>query len=281
MILLKSNPIVENIIKEITPKLNKLQKKDIIPTLAIIKIGTSYENDSYIKSISNIFSKYNVKKEVYEFPHNIDEKELIDNITKINNENKIHGIIILRPIPKHIDEKNIRNLISKEKDVDGITDANIASIFNEGNSTNIPCTPKAVMMMFDYYKINLEGEKVLIIGRSNLLGKPLAHLLLKKNATVTVAHTKTKDLEKEIQNADIIISAAGSPSLITQKHINKKHIIIDIGTSVVNSKLCGDVNFKEVENKVKMLSPVKNGIGKLTTYILLLQLVNATNNLTK
>ncbi len=274
MINLKTEPIINKIIKEVTIKIEHFLKNKITPTLAIIEIGDTKENTSYKKSIEKIFTKHKIKVKIFNFKETIKESNLIIKIKEINKNSQINGIIILRPLPIHLEEKNLRNLISKEKDVDGISDNNIASLFNEGTILNIPCTPKAVMMLLDHYNIDLNSKKVLIINRSNLIGKPLMHLLLQKDATVTIAHSKTKELEKETKNSDIIITATGKQNLITKKHIKKDHIIIDLGIKVINNKLNGDVNLKEVTGNIKMLSSIKEGIGKLTTYVLLLQLID-------
>lgn len=197
----------------------------------------------------------------------IDEKVLENILLKLNDDNNIDGIMLLLPLPKHIDEKRITNLISYKKDLDCLSDISIGR-FYKGEKSFIPCTPYSVITLLKRSNVELEGKNVVIIGRSNIVGKPLFQMFLKENSTVTVCHSKTKNLKEVTRCADILVVAMGKPKFIDDSYIREGTIVIDVGTSNVNGKITGDVDFDKVVSKASMITPVPGGVGALTTVLL-------------
>lgn len=201
---------------------------------------------------------------------------MVEIIERLNKDDFISGILVFRPLPKHIDEEVIRNVISPKKDIDCMNPINLEKIF-EGDMTGFaPCTPKAAVEILLHNNVSLEGKNVVIINRSMVVGKPLAMMLLEENATVTICHSRTKDLHKVTSNADIVMTALGRPKYFDKKYFKEESIVIDIGISEdENGKISGDIDFEDVKDYVKMITPVPNGVGSITTSILLKQTVNA------
>lgn len=258
-------------------EISELAGAGIIPCLATLLIGNDPPSIVYVNNKQKAANSIGIKTLDYRFDRNISQNELIQLIEKLNNDPTVHGILIQLPLPAHLDKFEIINKLDPQKDVDGLTIFNSGLLFNN-KSTLVPCTPLGIMELFRYYDIKLDGADVIIINRSNLVGKPLASLLLEKNSTVTISHSHTKNLLFLLQNADIIISAVGNRDafVLTQEMVKPGSIVIDVGTNRVNGKLCGDVDFTGVRQKASYITPVPGGVGPMTICMLLKNTVQAS-----
>ena len=274
--ILKGSLVAGSIKEDMKPRIDELKGKNIIPTLGIIRLGDNPGDISYEKSIIKACEKMNMEAIVFEQDAKTNTEGLINLMQELNNNPKISGILLFRPLPKHIDEEKIRNSITPDKDVDCMHPLNLEKIF-EGNSKGFyPCTPKTAMETLLFNKVELEGKDVVVVNRSMVVGKPLAMMLLDKNATVTICHSRTKDLNKITKAADIVVTALGRPKFFTMDYFNPDSIVIDVGVGVTEEgKLSGDVDYEDVSEKVKMITPVPGGVGSVTTTILLNQVVLA------
>jgi len=254
----------------------ELNKKGIQPCLAIVRLGARQDDLAYERGAVKRCEGIGIKSRVFEYPEDFTQEDLIEEIYKINNDSSIHGILLFRPLPKHIDENVIKHIISPDKDIDCLNPINVAKVF-EGDETGFaPCTPEAVIEMLGHYGIELKGKRVTVIGRSLVVGKPLAMLLLKRHATVTVCHTRTKDLEGTCRNAEILIAAAGKAKMVTDEFVSDGQVVIDVGINVdEQGNLCGDVDLKKVEDKVSYITPVPRGVGTVTTSVLAKHVIQA------
>lgn len=266
---LRGIPVAQAITEQLKVKIDDLSKKGILPKLSIIRVGSREDDIAYEKGITKRFALVNAAVEIIELSFDVNQDELEEKIISLNQDQTVHGILIFRPLPKHLSEERIKSIIAAEKDVDGMSTINTASIFAGNKKGFPPCTPQAVIEVLDFYGIDVTGKKVTIVGRSLVVGKPLAMLLLDKNATVTICHTRTVNLEKECRNSDILIACAGVARIITKDFTNPDQLVIDVGINMVAGKLCGDVNYDEVADKVKAITPVPGGIGSVTTSVLL------------
>ena len=253
--------IKEKLIKEV----NLLEKK---PGLAVIQVGSDPASSIYVKSKAKLAKEIGYEFEHLQFPENVSEDELIKTIDEINSSDKISGVIVQLPIPKHLNVDKIINRIDPIKDVDGLTEINAGKLLTSKASL-VSCTPKGIMTLLKEYEVNLEGKHVVIVGRSNLVGKPLISLCLNQNATVTICHSKTVSLEKYTKKADILIVAVGKASLIKSDYVKKGAIVVDVGINRIDGKLYGDVDFDEVSKKAKLITPVPGGVGPMTTISLM------------
>ena len=274
--ILKGKLVAQKIKDEIIQKVSKLKEEGKFPTLAIIRLGNNPNDISYEKGIIKNCNSLDVKSIVFEREESISTEDLIKLMDELNNDNNISGILLFRPLPKHIDEEKVRNSINPRKDVDCMHPLNLEKVF-EGNMKGfLPCTPLAAMNVLTYNEIPLEGKNVVVINRSMVVGKPLVMMLLEKNATVTICHSKTKDLDVITRNADVVITALGRPKLLTQNYFTNKSIVIDVGVSETeDGKLSGDVDFDNVVDVVDKITPVIGGVGSVTSTILINQVVNA------
>lgn len=238
------------------------------PSLISLVIGEDGGSLSYIKGQKKVSEEIGVKYEVRSFPSATSEEMLIEEIKKYNEDKSIDGIILQLPLPQSFDEEKVISTINKEKDVDGLTDLNLGS-FYKGNDAFIPCTARGVLELIKSCEKNLVGKKTVVIGRSNIVGKPVATLLTAESSTVTICHSKTVDLNSLCKEADIIVSAIGRPGFITKEFVKEGAIIIDVGTTMVEGKVKGDVDFEAVIEKAKYVSPVPGGVGAMTTTMLM------------
>lgn len=266
---LRGMPVVNSLNEQFDSQIVKLKEKNIIPKLAVIRVGEREDDIAFEKGILKRFSAVNATVEVFSLPFDISQNVLEETVTSLNNDTSIHGIILFRPLPNHLSQEPLKNIISSEKDVDCMGAINTAYIFEGNQNGYAPCTPQAVMEMLDFYGIDVTGKKITIVGRSLVVGKPLAMLLLGKNATITMCHTKTLNLADECKMADILIACAGVAKIIGVDFIHSEQIIIDVGINMVDGKLCGDVDYERVANKVKAITPVPGGVGTVTTSVLL------------
>lgn len=272
MTLIDGKQLAKKIRKSLKEKVDREQIK---PKLVVIWCGNNEASRVYVRIKSKACEEVGVKFEEYHFGENISETELIDFIYKLNNEESINGILVQYPIPKQISLQKIANAIDKNKDVDGFNPYNIG-LLDSNCPVFTPCTPLGIMKMFEEYKIDLTGKKVVIIGRSNVVGKPMAECMLNANATVTICHSKTKNLKEELLKADVIISSAGKRNIVTADMVREGTVVIDVGTNRdENGKLCGDVDFENVKKKASYITPNPGGVGPMTVAMLLNNVIKA------
>lgn len=278
--ILKGKAVGVQIKEDIKEKVLKFKREGTNPTLGILRVGKNPDDMAYERSILKNCESVGINGVVYEVEESISTEELVHTLNGLNNDTNIHGILIFRPLPKHIDEKLISSTINPLKDVDCMNPLNLEKIF-EGNTDGFaPCTPKAAMKILEYYDIPLEGANAVVINRSMVVGKPLSMMLLGKNATVTICHSRTKDLKKITNSADIVVTALGRPKYFDEEYFNDNSTVIDVGISVDDEgKICGDVNTESVSDVAKNITPVPGGVGSVTTSILLSHVIVALNSL--
>ncbi len=274
MITLKGAAVSARIKEEVSEMLEKLG--GAVPRLAIVRVGEKPDDISYEKGAKKKMESFGLAWESYVFPEDISHQDFREEFIKINADPQIDGILLLRPLPRQIDEKEIERLIDPGKDLDGISPENIAKVF-AGDSTGFaPCTAEAVIQVLKANDIPIAGKRVTIVGRSMVVGKPLAMLFVKENATVTICHTKTADLEGACRNAEILAAAAGRARMLDGRYVGQDAVVIDVGINVdENGKLCGDVDFDSIQETASMATPVPGGVGAVTTAVLALHLVQA------
>ena len=266
--------------KEIRENLKKeaelLRNKGIIPHLAVIMVGDNDASKVYVKNKSRACNEIGIEFKEYLLQEKTKQSELLDLIKKLNKDKKVNGILLQSPIPKPLNIQEAFNTISPEKDVDGFNPYNVGNLCI-GQDGFVPCTPLGIMKMFEKYNIEIDGKKVAIIGRSNIVGKPMAQCMLAKNATVTICHSKTKELKKEVKEADIIIAAAGKRNIVTEDMVKEGAVIIDVGMNRnAEGKLCGDVDFEKLNKKASYITPVPGGVGPMTIAMLTANVIKAT-----
>ena len=257
---------------------DELKNKGINPKLAVIMVGDNPASKVYVRNKSKACQEVGVEYEEYLLDSNITQKNLIDLIKKLNNDKNINGILLQSPIPKHLDINEAFRTIDYNKDVDGFHPMNVGKL-TLGQDTFVSCTPYGVMRMFEEYNIDLCGKNVVILGRSNIVGKPLTQCCLNKNATITVCHSKTQNTKKLTKEADIVISAIGKAKFITEDMIKEGAIVIDVGINRdENGKIVGDVDFENVKQKASYITPVPGGVGPMTVAMLINNVIKAAKN---
>jgi len=275
-ILMKGLDVTKAMKEKMIVEVENLKIKEIIPTLGIIRVGARSDDLAYERGAIKRCESVGVKVKVFELAENISQEDMATEVKKINNNKLIHGILIFRPLPSHLSEDDIKFLISPEKDVDCMNPINISKVFTGDESGFAPCTPEAVIEMLDYYDIPIQGKNIVIIGRSMVIGKPLSMLLLKRNATITVCHTRTKNITEITKKAEILIAAAGKANMVTKDYISTGTVVVDVGINVDEAgNLCGDVDFKDVEAFVESITPVPGGVGTVTTSVLVKHVIKA------
>ena len=255
----------EEIKKEIISIKNKTNK---IPGLTVILIGDFAPNQIYVKNKEKISKEVGINSNVIKYPKDVSEEEILKKIKELNNDKNVSGILVQLPLPDQISKEKVINLIDPLKDVDGFSPINAGNLAS-GYNAIVPCTPLGCLLLLKKVEKNLSGKHAVIIGRSNLNGKPLAQLLLKENCTVTITHSKTKNLKEECLKADILIAAVGVANLVKKDWVKSGSVIIDVGINKQGDKIVGDVNFEEVKDKVKAITPVPGGVGPMTIACLL------------
>jgi methylenetetrahydrofolate dehydrogenase (NADP+)/methenyltetrahydrofolate cyclohydrolase len=239
-----------------------------VPGLTVILIGEDPASKIYVKNKQKYAKDIGINSEVIKYSDSVDEKTVLEKISELNKDKKISGILVQLPLPKHINKKKIIDAILPEKDVDGFHPANVGNL-SSGYESKVPCTPLGCILLLREVEKDLKGKHAVIIGRSNLNGKPMAQLLLKENCTVTITHSKTKDLKNECKRADIIVAAVGQPKLVKGDWVKKGAIVIDVGINKTANGLEGDVDFEEVSKVAKAITPVPGGVGPMTIACLL------------
>lgn len=280
--LLKGKAVADAITETIQAKVAALKEKGIEPTLAIVRVGENPSDLSYERGALKRAEKTGVQVKQYIYEETVTQETLLSEIEAINEDENIHGVLIFRPLPSHIDDEAVRGTLLPEKDIDGITEGSLAGIFTGTHTGYAPCTARACMEIAAHYGIDFSGKKVAVLGRSLVIGKPVAMMAMEQNATVTVCHSRTgaDNMKKICQESDVIIAAMGRAAMVDASYIGNDQVILDVGINVTeDGKLCGDVNFDDVESKVKMITPVPGGVGAVTTAVLMLQTVEAAEKM--
>ena len=244
------------------------ETKNKVPGLTVILIGNYTPSQIYVKNKEKNSKEVGMNSNVIKYSDDVTEKEILDKIKELNNDQNVSGILVQLPLPKQIDKEKIINAIHPSKDVDGFNPVNVGNL-SSGYQGLVPCTPMGCLMLIKKVEKNLSGKHAVIIGRSNLNGKPMAQLLLKENCTVTIVHSKTKNLQQECLKADILVAAVGVPNLVKKDWVKKDAIVIDVGINKLNDKIVGDVEFDQVKDIAKAITPVPGGVGPMTIACLL------------
>ncbi len=262
--------------QQIIDRVNALKEKGVTPTLGIIRVGEKDADLSYERGATKRCEKLGVEYRKFVFPEDVSQEELMGAIDQVNKDQSIHGVLIFRPLPKTLDEKAVIAALDPEKDIDGITDGSMVGVYTGQKKGFPPCTAQAVMEILRHYQYDLKGKKAVVIGRSLVIGKPVAMMLLKENATVTICHTKTKDMAAEAREADLLVVAAGQRDVVDESFVKAGQTVIDVGINVnEEGKLCGDVSYDKVEPVVDAITPVPGGVGSVTTSVLVSHVVEA------
>ncbi len=262
--------------ERIKAKVAELGEKGIKPTLGIIRVGENESDISYERGATKRCETLGVACEKFLLPADVSQEELLKVIDEVNQNDAIHGVLLFRPLPKHLDQNLIENALDPAKDVDCMTDGSMSGVFTGKAVGFPPCTPQACMEILDHYGIDCTGKKAVVIGRSLVVGKPAAMMLIKKNATVTVCHTRTVDMPSVTREADILVVAAGRAGVVGAEYVKPGQVVIDVGINVnAEGKLCGDVDYAAVEPIVEAITPVPGGVGSVTTSVLVSHVVEA------
>ena len=269
MILIDGKKAAAELREELKQEVSGLKTKyNKVPGLTVILIGDMAPSQIYVRMKEKAANEVGLKSEVIRYPNSVEEKTVLDKIEELNKDESISGILVQLPLPKHIDKKKIIEAISPDKDVDGFHPVNVGNL-SSGYKSTVPCTPLGCYLLIKKIEPNLSGKKAVVVGRSNLNGKPMTQLLLKENCTVTITHSRTKDLKAECLEADIIVAAVGMPELVKGDWVKKDAIVIDVGINKTDKGIVGDVAFDEVSKVAKALTPVPGGVGPMTIACLL------------
>lgn len=261
-------------IKEYVSK--ELETLSFVPKLAIVRVGENPDDMSYERGATKKLKSFGLDVASHVFPQDISDEDFKNAFKDINEDDEVTGILLLRPLPRTINEKDIENMIDPKKDLDGISPINIAKVFAGDTTGFSPCTAEAVIEVLKAYDIELTGKRVTVVGRSMVVGKPVSMLLLKENATVTMTHTRTVDLKKTCSDAEIVIAAAGRAKMLNSDYCGQDAVMIDVGINVDdNGKLCGDVDYSTLDGKASAATPVPGGVGTITTAVLAKHLIQA------
>lgn len=279
-LILKGQPVVQKIKNKIKEDVYELKQKGLKPTLGIIRMGERPDDIAYEKGILKNCISVGIGSKVFEIDRKASMNELTKLITRVNEDINIHGILIFRPLPDHIDVEIIRTLISPQKDIDCMNPINLEKVFKGDMDGLVPCTPKAVIEILKHYDYSLLGSNVAVINSSLVVGRPLSMMLLGEKATPTICHSKTRELQKITSSSDIVVTAVGKAKLFGAEYFIEKNIVIDVGINDDGEgSICGDVDYYKVENKVKAITPVPGGVGSVTTAILLSHVIKSCKNL--
>ncbi len=274
-VILDGKELAKKIRTNLAIDCERLKENGIYPKLAVIMVGEDNASKIYVKNKSKACEEVGIAFEEYLLPENTTMDELKNRIKELNEDNSIHGILLQSPIPKHLDINEAFSCISPKKDVDGFHPTNIGKLVL-GQDTFVSCTPYGITKLLEEYSIKIEGKHVVILGRSNIVGKPLIQCMLQKNATVTICHSKTENVEEYTKNADILIVAIGKAKFVTSDMVKQGAVVIDVGINrTEEGKLCGDVDFEEIQKKASYITPVPGGIGPMTIAMLMHNVIKA------
>lgn len=275
-VILDGKELSKKIKENLKDEVDYLKEKGIYPKLAVIMVGNDSSSKIYVKNKSKACEKVGIEFEEFLLDESSTEHELLSLIERLNQDEKINGILLQSPVPKHIDINKAFRTISPEKDVDGFNPINVGNLVI-GEDCFISCTPYGVMKLLEEYNIEIEGKNAVVLGRSNIVGKPMAQCLLSKNATVTICHSRTQNIKDIVKNADIVVSAIGKNNFVTEDMVKQGAVVIDVGINRLdNGKIVGDVDFENVKEKASYITPVPGGVGPMTIAMLLTNLVKAT-----
>lgn len=275
--ILKGADVVAALNEKMKAEIAALAEKNVFPTLAILRVGERPDDISYEKGAMKRCETVGVAVKNVLLPADVDQRALMAEVERLNADDKVHGVLIFRPLPKHLDEETVRAALAPEKDIDGITDGSLAGVFTGSGSGFAPCTAQACIEILDHYGVACKGKRAVVIGRSLVVGKPVAMMLMAKHATVTVCHTRTVDMPSVTREAEIVIVAAGKMETVTAEYFSPGQVVIDVGINWNDEKgkLCGDVKFDEAEPIVAAITPVPGGVGTVTTSVLVSHVVEA------
>jgi methylenetetrahydrofolate dehydrogenase (NADP+)/methenyltetrahydrofolate cyclohydrolase len=274
--IIKGKPVADKITEDLKKEVENLNEMGINPKLAIVRVGERPDDLAYERGALKRCQNIGIETEVVELDENISQDEFIKAIHKLNEDDKVNGILTFRPLPKHLSEDEIKYEISPKKDIDCFNPINTAKIVENDKTGYPPCTPTAVIEILKHYDINLTGANIVVLGRSMVVGKPLSMLLLNENATVNICHSKTRNLPEIASQADILVAAVGRAKMVKKDYVKDGAIVIDVGVNVDDQgNLCGDVDMEDVLDKVSMITPVPGGVGAVTTSILATNIVKA------
>ena len=269
MILIDGKKIASELREDLKKEVYELKKKfNKVPGLTVILIGDLTPSQIYVRNKEKSANEVGLKSEVIKYPDNVEEKTVLNKIQELNKDDTVSGILVQLPLPKHIDKQKVIETITPDKDVDGFHPMNVGNL-SSGYDSSVPCTPLGCYLLIKKIEPNLSGKKAIVVGRSNLNGKPMTQLLLKENCTVTITHSKTSDLKEECLKGDIIVAAVGIPELVKGDWVKKDAIVIDVGINKTEKGIVGDVAFDEVSKVAKALTPVPGGVGPMTIACLL------------
>lgn len=275
--ILDGKALAQKVREKVKEEVEELKLKGINPKLAVIMVGNNSASAVYVKNKSNACKKAGIEFEEFLMPEETSEDELIELIKKLNEDKSVHGILLQSPVPKHINIDRAFDTISPDKDVDGFNAVNVGNLCI-GKDCFISCTPYGIMKLLEEYNIDVSGKRAVVIGRSNIVGKPMLQCLLSKNATVTICHSKTNNLAEVVREADIVVAAIGKPNFITGDMIKEGSVVIDVGINrMEDGKLLGDVNYAEAEPKASYITPVPGGVGPMTIAMLVENVVKAAS----
>ena len=287
LLILSGKDVSSLIYRDLSERIHALKEKAITPGLAVVLVGEDPASQVYVRSKTRTFEKLDLFTQTYRLPKDISQDELLDLIKELNNDNTYHGILVQLPLPKHIESDKVINAIDPKKDVDGFHPEN-AGLLAIGRPRFIPCTPKGIMRILEQYKINLNGKHVVVVGRSNIVGRPISILTSMKmdgaNATTTICHSGTPNIQYHTKTADVIIVALGVPSFLDHEMIKKGAVVIDVGINRIDAdnqkgyKLVGDANWQSIEKKASAATPVPGGVGPMTIAMLVENTVEAAEN---
>lgn len=280
--ILKGKDVVDKLNGELLKRTEFLRQNGIIPTLALLRVGSRQDDLAYERGAEKRAEKTGISTMKVVLPENITTEELVCEIEKLNEDEYVHGILIFRPLPKHLDDEAVRDALNPEKDVDGITYISQAGVFTGTDIGYPPCTAEACIELLDFFDIDLQGKNITVVGRSDVIGKPVSMMMLKKNATVTICHTKTVELDRICRESDIIVAAAGCPGMLSKNCFSENQVVVDVAINFTpDNVMTGDVNFEDVTGVVGAVTPVPGGIGIVTTSILMKHCVEAAEKISR
>lgn len=274
--LLKGAPVAAAITENLIRRAQALRSEGVLPKLAMLRIGERTDDVAYERAAARRCESVGIQTERTVLPADCTEQDVISALRRINSDDTIHGCLMFRPLPKHLNERRICEALSPSKDVDGMTFASLTTVFTRSGEGFAPCTAQSVVELLDHYGVEIEGTRTAVIGRSLVIGRPVAMLLLARNATLTMCHTRTKDLPAVCSEAELLVVASGHAGAVTKDYVNHNQVVIDVGINAApDGGVCGDVRFDEVEPIVKAISPVPSGVGAVTTAVLCKHVIEA------
>lgn len=272
--IIDGKAIAAGIRRQLAEEVEQLKKDGLTPGLAVVLVGDDPASEVYVRMKHKACVETGIHSVVQNMPMDTSQDELLEVVQELNEDESVHGILVQLPVPKHINGKAVQEAIAPQKDVDGFHPVNVGKLWS-GQPSLVPCTPLGIIRLLDEAGVEIEGKKAVVIGRSDIVGKPVAALLLQRNATVTVCHSRTVDLRQECRSADILVVAVGKPSFVPGDWVKPGSVVIDVGVNRVDGKLVGDVNFDEASEVADMITPVPGGVGPMTIAMLLANTVQA------